>query len=89
MIRVRLFAAVRELADAKEVELDASTVAEVMAQLSERLGPAFDDIMATGSVVVDGERAGPARRIHPGAEVAVLPPVSGGAGPECSRATGG
>jgi molybdopterin synthase sulfur carrier subunit len=79
MIRVRLFAAVRELAGAKELELEAGTVADVLTQLSERLGPKFDEIMATGSVVVDGQRADPGQHLAPDAEVAVLPPVSGGA----------
>ena len=78
MIRVRLFAVLRELAGAGELEIEATTVAEVLAGLSERLGPRFDQIMASGSVVVDGERADPGRRLQPGSEVAVLPPVSGG-----------
>ena len=89
MIRVRLFAALRELAGAKELELEAVTVAEVLAQLSVRLGPKFDEIMATGSVVVDGERASPDRRLPAGAEVAVLPPVSGGAGAGMGSAPSG
>jgi molybdopterin converting factor small subunit len=83
MIRVRLFAALRELAGAKELELEAATVGELLSRLSERLGPRFDEIMVTGSVVVDGERAGPAHLLAPGAEVAVLPPVSGGATRKC------
>jgi MoaD family protein len=78
VIRVKLFAVLREMAGAGELEIEATTVGEVLAQLSERLGPRFDRIMASGSMVVDGERAEPDRHLQPGSEVAVLPPVSGG-----------
>jgi molybdopterin synthase sulfur carrier subunit len=78
VIRVRLFAAVRELAGTKELQMEAETVAQVLAQLSQRLGPKFDEIMANGSVMVDGVRANLDRALPPNADVAVLPPVSGG-----------
>lgn len=94
MIRVRLFAAVREMAGAAELEIEAGNVGEVLAHLSERLGPRFDRIMASGSVMVNGQRADPDLRLEPGAEVAVLPPVSGGGreyisirGVSCERAS--
>jgi MoaD family protein len=78
VIRVRLFAALRELAGTGHLELDAATVGDAAAVLSERLGPKFDRIMASGSVVVQGERVGPDRALSNGDEVAFLPPVSGG-----------
>ncbi|HJP65893.1 MAG TPA: MoaD/ThiS family protein [Actinomycetota bacterium] len=78
MIRVRLFASLRELAGSGEVELDAATVGEAAAKLSERLGPKFDQLMASGSVVVDGERVNADRPLVDGDQVAFLPPVSGG-----------
>lgn len=76
--RVRLFAALRELAGASEVEAGGSTVAEVLAELSERFGEKFAAIARAGSVVVDGERASPGRPLSGREEVAILPPVSGG-----------
>jgi len=78
VIRVRLFAAVRELAGSSEVEVDASTVGQVLDQLSFRLGPEFDRIMSAGAVVIDGERVGRDHPVTSGQEVALLPPVSGG-----------
>ncbi len=78
-MRVRLFAALRELAGASELDLDGRDVGEVLDQLSDKLGPEFDRIMAAGSVVVDGERASRDRGLGPDDEVALLPPVSGGA----------
>ena len=77
-MRVRLFAALRELAGAPELDIHARDVGEVLDQLSDKLGPEFDRIMAAGSVVVDGERASRDRGLRPDDEVALLPPVSGG-----------
>jgi MoaD family protein len=80
-VRIRLFASLRELAGTSSVEVDpadAADVATVLAAMSERLGPRFDAIMASGSVVVNGEPADAARTLAPGDEVALLPPVSGG-----------
>jgi molybdopterin converting factor small subunit len=83
-MRVRLFASLRELAGASEMELDAVDVGDLLDQLSTKLGGEFDRIMAAGSVMVDGERAKRARSLAGALEVALLPPVSGGA-----RALGG
>jgi MoaD family protein len=79
VIRVRLFASLRELAGAAELEVDAGDVGDLLDQLSAKLGPEFDRIMAAGSAVVDGERAQRDRRLADGDGVALLPPVSGGA----------
>jgi molybdopterin synthase catalytic subunit len=78
VITVRLFAALRELAGASRVDLEAPDVGAVLDQLSMRLGPEFDRIMAAGSVVVNGERSERDRSIGAHDEVALLPPVSGG-----------
>jgi MoaD family protein len=77
-MRVRLFAALRELAGAGELELDAPDVASLLAQLSERFGPEFDRVLRTSTVLVDGEPASEGRELAPGSQVALLPPVSGG-----------
>ena len=77
-MKVRLFAALRELAGTAVVEVDADDVTGVLAAMSERFGPSFDRIMAAGSVVVNGERIAGNRAVVPTDEVALLPPVSGG-----------
>jgi MoaD family protein len=77
-MKVRLFAALRELAGASVLEVDAPDVGELLNQLSAKLGPEFERIMAAGAVVVDGDSVGRARRLRPDDEVALLPPVSGG-----------
>lgn len=80
-MRVRLFASLRELAGGSELELEeAVDVGDLLDQLSTRFGPEFDRIMAAGSVVVDGHRAKREHPLHGVGEVALLPPVSGGAG---------
>ena len=77
-VRVRLFAALRELAGAPEVEASGLTVEDVVLALSERYGERFAKVARAGSVVVDGERARPDRALAEGDQVALLPPVSGG-----------
>jgi MoaD family protein len=79
MVKVRLFAALRELAGASEVEAEGRTAGEVADSLSARFGERFAKIAAVGSLVVNGERAGRATVVAAGDEVALLPPVSGGA----------
>ncbi|HEY7660151.1 MAG TPA: MoaD/ThiS family protein [Actinomycetota bacterium] len=82
-VRVRLFAALRELADDAEVEAEGETVDDVVRALAERFGTRFEQIARAGSVVVDGDRASPDTPLTGGEEVALLPPVSGG----CRRPT--
>jgi MoaD family protein len=79
MIRVRLFAALRELAGASEVEAEGKSAGDVIDVLSSRYGERFSQIAAVGSVVVNGERATRSTPVAAGDEVALLPPVSGGA----------
>jgi MoaD family protein len=79
MIKVRLFAALRELAGASEVEAEGSTAGDLADALSERFGERFAKIAAVGSLVVNGERASRTTAVTAGDEVALLPPVSGGA----------
>jgi sulfur-carrier protein len=77
-MRVRLFAAVRELAGTSHLEVDAADVGSLLDQLSERLGPEFDRIMRVGTVVVDGQTVGRSHVLRPDDEAVLLPPVSGG-----------
>jgi MoaD family protein len=79
VVTVRLFAALRELAGSSEVEAEGRTAGDVVRVLSSRYGDRFAQIAAVGSVVVNGERATQDTPIATGDEVALLPPVSGGA----------
>ncbi len=78
VIRVRLFAALREAAGATEVEATGTTVGEIVDGLSARYGERFASVAAVASFVVNGERAGREAVVADGDEVALLPPVSGG-----------
>ena len=79
---VLLFAQAREAAGARQVELEGATVAEVLTAADARFGSAFARLRTSCSVAVDGEVVAVEAwaRTPAGAEVAVLPPVSGGAG---------
>lgn len=78
LVRVRLFAALRDLAGSNVVEAEGATVSEVVAALSARYGERFERVARAGTAVVDGERADPQTALTGVEEVALLPPVSGG-----------
>ena len=78
MVRVRLFASLREAAGASEVEAAGKTVGEVADALSSRYGEKFAAVAAVSSFVVNGERAARSTPVADGDEVALLPPMSGG-----------
>jgi len=83
--RVRLFAVLRERAgdDTVEVELpEGATVGEALRRLGEQhpdLGSALDSL--TPVMAVNREYADAATVLAAGDELALIPPVSGGAGP--------
>jgi sulfur-carrier protein len=76
---VRLFAAAREAAGTGRVELPGSTVAEVIDEAVRRFGPTFGALLPSCQVWINGSPAEAGQPIGDGDEVAVLPPVSGGA----------
>jgi molybdopterin synthase sulfur carrier subunit len=79
VIRVRVFAALRELAGSGEVsDARGPTVGDLADELGGRFGARFAQIAAVSSFVVNGERATRATPLADGDEVAILPPVSGG-----------
>ncbi len=86
MIIVKLFAMLKDKAGASELKLAAvpATVSDLLLQIS-REHPAISDILSRGSVLVavNQEFAKPDARLKDGDEVALMPPVSGGA--ESSR----
>jgi MoaE-MoaD fusion protein len=73
VIRVRLFAGLREQAGWSQRELDVATVADVWPALG--LGEEPAGLL----YAVNREYAEPDRELHDGDEVALIPPVSGGA----------
>lgn len=78
MVRVRLFAALRELAGTSRTEAEGRTVGEVVDAVCGAHGERFGQIAAVSSFVVNGERAARDTPVADGDEVAILPPVSGG-----------
>ncbi len=84
-VTVRCFAAAREALghEVLQIELpDAATVADLKAALVAR-APAFARVSMV--CAVNREYAVPARPLHADDEVAFIPPISGGAGPELFR----
>ena len=79
MAKVRLFANLRELAGTSTVDVDASTVGGVIEELVERYGPEFNAALSTARIWKNGDEAGTADPVDDRDEVAVIPPVSGGA----------
>jgi MoaD family protein len=77
-VRVRLFAALRELAGRSSTEADGRTVGDVADALSAQHGERFGQIVGVSTFVVNGERASRTTIVADGDEVAILPPVSGG-----------
>lgn len=62
-----------------EADASGKTVGEIVDALSDRFGERFAAVAAVSSFVVNGERAARSTLIAEGDEVALLPPVSGGA----------
>ena len=80
MVVLRLFAAAREAAGAGRAELPGPTVGDVLQAAEARFGAGFAEVLATAQVWRNGEPCAAGDQVGEGDEVAVLPPVSGGAG---------
>jgi molybdopterin synthase sulfur carrier subunit len=79
VVRVRLFAALREAAGASELTEPAGRLGDILERLQDRYGERFSAVLASASVLVDGGRCGDlATEVADGAEIALLPPFSGG-----------
>ena len=88
MVKLRLFAALRELAGSKEVEVEGGSINEALERFAEQFGERARGILfdKQGSVqpsvllLVNGEPAdqGAQTRVKAGDTVAVLLPTAGG-----------
>jgi molybdopterin converting factor small subunit len=83
-----LFAAARTSAGTGREEVAGTTVADVLDAARTRHGPSFAAVLDASRVWVNGEPAPGDRVLSDGDEIAVLPPVSGGAGAEDGEAGG-
>ena len=81
VVTLRCFASAREAAGASVDSFEASTVDAVLVAAAARYGTHWAAVLATARVWVNGDepQAGLETVLHDGDEVAVLPPVSGGA----------
>jgi molybdopterin converting factor small subunit len=79
MPRLRLFANLREIAGVSERSIDGATVGEVLERASSDYGEAFTTGVAHSRVWVNGDPASADTAVAADDEIAVLPPVSGGA----------
>ncbi len=80
MARLRLFAGLRDLAGEGSTQIEGDTVDAVLQTAAERYGSMFRRSMANARVWVNGEEAQPSQAVGDDDEVALIPPVSGGAG---------
>lgn len=76
---LRLFAAAREAAGTGHADIEGSTVGEVLDAAAARYGQPFVEVLAISRIWVNGEPAPLGASVRDTDEVAVLPPVSGGA----------
>jgi molybdopterin converting factor small subunit len=76
---IRLFASAREAAGTGRDVVAGATVAEVLGEARRRYGDPFAAVLPSCRVWVNGEPATEGDAVAEGDEVAVLPPVSGGA----------
>ena len=82
MARVRLFASLREIAGTSQVDIEGETVGEVAAALAARYGQDFELRLETARIWKNGDAGAAADPVTDGDELAVIPPVSGGAAVE-------
>lgn len=79
MATLRLFASAREAAGTARDTVPGTTVAEVLEHAVQRYGSGFSAVLGTCKVWVNGDEATLDRVVSDTDEVAILPPVSGGA----------
>jgi molybdopterin converting factor small subunit len=85
--RLRLFAGARDAAGTARADVPGATVAAVVAEAVVRFGDDFAAVVEHSRIWCNGEPAEPGQPVGEDDEVAVLPPVSGGADPEAGPRT--
>lgn len=80
MVTLRLFAHLRELAGTSRVELHGASVEEVLAAASAKFGERFAAGLQGAAIWLNGETARREDPVEESDELALIPPVSGGAG---------
>lgn len=80
MAILRLFASAREAAGTGRVEIDAPTVGALIDEAVRRFGPGLGELLPSCQIWCNGDPAVASDPVVAGDEVAILPPVSGGAG---------
>ncbi|MGI8493517.1 MAG: MoaD/ThiS family protein [Acidimicrobiales bacterium] len=76
---LRLFAAARQTAGTGKAAVEGGTVSSVLGAARRRYGEEFGLVVDGSRIWLNGEPAWGAEELRDGDEVAVLPPVSGGA----------
>ena len=79
MARLLLFASAREAAGRSRDTIAGDTVADVLAAAKRQFGPSFEAVLGSCTIWLNGEECEPNAEVSENDEVAVLPPVSGGA----------
>ncbi|MDE0171689.1 MAG: MoaD/ThiS family protein [bacterium] len=79
MARVRLFANLREIAGASQVDIAGDTVGDVVSALVARYGREFERRLDTARIWKNGSEGAHDDPVTDGDELALIPPVSGGA----------
>lgn len=79
MAQLRLFASAREAAGTAHDIVPGATVDEVLSAAVSRFGTDFANVLGTCRVWMNGEQVSGTTPVTDHDEVAVLPPVSGGA----------
>lgn len=82
MARILLFGVLAELAGTKQLELKGDSVEVLLEQLADRYGERFRTALSSCAIAIDGQelrKIGGSVRIDDQSEVAIMPPVSGGA----------
>jgi len=77
--RLLLFASAREAAGRSRDTIAGDTVADVLAAAKRQFGPSFEAVLGSCTIWLNGEECEPSAEVSDHDEVAVLPPVSGGA----------
>lgn len=76
------------MAGSGEIAVEAATVGEAIEKVTDRFGPGFAARLERSRVWLNGDEAEPSSPVGPLDEIAILPPVSGGAGPATLSAPG-